>query len=166
MSVRIRKLSGEQEALECAEWMARSEPWITLGRGVEAALKLLRIPSKEVWVAEDERGPQGFIVLDMSGPLPGYIQTVCVRPEARGRGLGAELVRFAEQRVFRHSPNLFLCVSSFNTDARRFYQRLGYEVIGTLKGFLVAEHDEILMRKTLGPWTDFRRGQQSPATGS
>ena len=165
-TMRVRRLGGEDEAAKCAQWMARSEPWITLGRGVEAALRLLRIRTKEVWVAEDEHGPQGFIVLDMSGPLPGYIQTVCVRPESRSRGIGAELVRFAEQRVFHHSPNMFLCVSSFNTSAQRFYARLGYDVVGTLKDFLVAGHDEILMRKTLGPWTDFRKAQQPGRTGS
>jgi ribosomal protein S18 acetylase RimI-like enzyme len=164
MSLDFRRLSGEAEARECAQWMAQSEPWLTLGRGVDAALRLLRIPTKEVWVAESGQGLEGFIVLDMSGPLPGYIQTVCVRPESRGRGIGAALVGFVEQRVFRHSPNLFLCVSSFNTGAQRFYQSLGYEVVGTMKAFLVPEHDEILMRKTLGPWTEFRTRQQGEPT--
>jgi len=163
MSLEVRALRGEQEALECAEWMARSEPWITLGRGVESALRLFAIQTKEVWVAEDVHGPQGLIVLDLSGPLPGYIQAICVRPEARGRGIGTELIRFAEQRVFQRSPNLFLCVSSFNHSARRFYAQLGYEVVGTLKDFLVAGQDEILLRKTLGPWTDFRRGLRPPS---
>jgi ribosomal protein S18 acetylase RimI-like enzyme len=159
MKLEVRRLRGEQEAAECARWMARSEPWVTLGRGVESALKLLAIPTKDAWVAEDAQGLQGLIVLDLSGPLPGYIQAICVRPESRGRGIGSELIRFAEQRVFEHSPNLFLCVSSFNRSARRFYAQLGYEVVGALKDFLVAGHDEILLRKTLGPWTDYRRAR-------
>ena len=41
--------------------------------------------------------------------------------------------------------NLFLCVSSFNTDAPKFYLTLGYEQIGVLKDYLVEGHDEILI---------------------
>jgi len=159
MTLEVRKLGGEQEAAECARWMAASEPWITLGRGVDSALRLLAIPTKEAWVAEDAGVLQGLIVLDLTGPLPGYIQVICVRPDSRGRGVGRELIRFAERRVFEHSPNLFLCVSSFNHPAQRFYAQLGYEVVGALKDFLVAGHDEILLRKTLGPWTEYRRAR-------
>jgi ribosomal-protein-alanine N-acetyltransferase len=97
-------------------------------------------------------------VLDMRGPFAGYIQAVCVRPERRNRGLGAALMRWAEERVFRRTPNVFLCVSSFNAGARRFYRRLGYRAVGRLRGFIVAEHDEILLRKTLGPRRGFRPG--------
>jgi ribosomal protein S18 acetylase RimI-like enzyme len=65
--------------------------------------------------------------------------------------VGRQLVLFAEQRIFRDSPNVFLCVSSFNTDAQRFYEQLGYERVGVIENYLVAGHDEYLMRKTLGP---------------
>ncbi|MDQ3427572.1 MAG: GNAT family N-acetyltransferase, partial [Gemmatimonadota bacterium] len=77
-------------------------------------------------------------------------------PEERGRGLGTFLVRWAEARIFRESPNVFLCVSSFNVNARRLYQRLGYSVVGELTDFLVEGYSEILMRKTMGPWSSFR----------
>jgi ribosomal protein S18 acetylase RimI-like enzyme len=30
----------------------------------------------------------------------GYLQTICIAPEARGAGIGTELMRFAEERVF------------------------------------------------------------------
>lgn len=42
-------------------------------------------------------------------------------------------------------------MSSFNQDAQRWYQRMGYQAIGELKDYLVAGHSEILMRKTIGP---------------
>jgi ribosomal protein S18 acetylase RimI-like enzyme len=80
-----------------------------------------------------------------------------VAPEARGQGLGTELLRWAEARVFGEQPNLFLCVSSFNPDARRLYERLGYQTVGVLEDFLVAGLDEILMRKTRGPLLGFVR---------
>jgi hypothetical protein len=46
-------------------------------------------------------------------------------------------------------------VSSFNPDARRLYERLGYSVVGELKDLIVPGHSEILLRKTLGPLTEF-----------
>ncbi len=61
------------------------------------------------------------------------------------------MIAFAEERIFQNHPNVFLCVSSFNPDARRLYERLGYEYIGELKDFIVAGHSELIYRKTLGP---------------
>jgi hypothetical protein len=71
-------------------------------------------------------------------------------------GLGTRLIGFAEERIFREWPNVFLCVSSFNPDARRLYERLGYQAIGTLTDYIVAGCDEILMRKTRGPLDGYR----------
>ena len=69
----------------------------------------------------------------------------------------AALMRFAEERIFRDSPNVYLCVSSFNESAQRFYRRIGYEVVGELKELLIRGHSEILMRKTTGPVLEFER---------
>ncbi|MGH7629901.1 MAG: GNAT family N-acetyltransferase [Gemmatimonadales bacterium] len=99
-----------------------------------------------------------LLVLCMGRPFRGYIQTVCLRDECRGRGLGTAVIAWAEERIFRESPNAFICVSDFNTGARRLYERLGYEVVGTLSDFLVAGHSEVLLRKSRGPWDWFRPG--------
>ena len=69
----------------------------------------------------------------------------------RGRGLGSALIAFAERRILRDKPNVFICVSSFNARARRLYERMGYEVVGELKDFVVRGHSEFLLRKTTGP---------------
>jgi ribosomal protein S18 acetylase RimI-like enzyme len=75
----------------------------------------------------------------------------------RGRGLGSQILAWAEERIFRDSPNVFMCVSSFNSDAQRLYARLGYQQIAVLSAFFVAEHDELLLRKTRGAWATFQR---------
>lgn len=134
-----------------ADLMAGSEPWLTLGRGRADALKLLRNPRKQCFVVRSGGAPAGFLVLDFNGPLGGYVQTIGVAPELRGRGLGTAALRWAEARVFRSHRNILLCVSSFNRGAQRLYRRAGYEVVGRLRDYIVAGHDEILMRKTLGP---------------
>ena len=136
--------------------MASSEPWKTLGRSYDACLARMQDESKERYVAVGEDGRAlGFIVLNMQGAFVGYIQTVCVAEEVRGEGLGARLVRFAEERIHRDSPNVFLCVSSFNHEARRLYERLGYKMIGALGDYVVRDHSELLLRKTTGPIADF-----------
>jgi ribosomal protein S18 acetylase RimI-like enzyme len=153
----VRPLADAAEAAECARLMASSEPWLTLGRGYEECLAVVSDPAKEVYVLPDAAGLAGFVVVDMRGVLRGYIQSICVASDRRGRGVGTELLGWAEDRIRRDSPNVFLCVSSFNTAAQRFYVRLGYELVGTLPDFVVAGHDELLLRKSAGPWASFRR---------
>ena len=149
----LRSLANDTEAMACARIMSTSEPWRTLRRGYDASLALLRDPSREVYVAlaGDSDAVAGFLILTMRGAFVGYVQTVAVSPEWRGRGLGTALVAFAEQRIFPETPNVFLCVSSFNPRARALYERLGYEVIGELRDYIVRGHSEWLLRKTIGP---------------
>jgi ribosomal protein S18 acetylase RimI-like enzyme len=158
----IRPLSSQDEAEQCARLMADSEPWRTLGRDYGTSLHIVSDPVKEVYVAYvgAETGAAGFLILNMTGAFVGYIQTVCVAPQWRGHGLGAILISFAEERIFRETPNVFMCVSSFNIDAQRLYERLGYQRVGELTDYIVAGYSEILLRKTIAPLTRFR-----PSTG-
>jgi ribosomal-protein-alanine N-acetyltransferase len=148
--VAITRLDSREDAETCARLMASSEPWLTLGRSYDASLRIFQDDTREVYVARDQDGIAGFLILCMVGPFVGYIQTVLVRPDRRGHGLGSQLVRFAEERILRESPNIFMCVSSFNDAARRLYDRLGYRVVGELTDYLVQGHSEVLLRKTVG----------------
>ena len=152
----IRRLEGRAEAEACAALMAGSEPWITLGRGPDACLALMEHPDREQYVALEGGVLAGLLILSMRGAFTGYIQSVCVAPGMRGRGVGTALMRFAEARIFRESPNVFLCVSSFNPGARRLYERLGYRFVGELVDYIVSGHSELLYRKTVGPLAAFR----------
>ncbi|MGH7452086.1 MAG: GNAT family N-acetyltransferase [bacterium] len=160
----IRKLSRKTEARACAQIMATSEPWITLKRTYDEALKIVANPLREVYVAVSRGEVIGFIILQMEGTFTGYIQTVAVRAEWRGHGLGSRLIAFAEKRIFAKKPNVFMCVSSFNKKAQRLYRRLGYEKIGALKNFIVPGHDEILLRKSIGPLAEFKARKKSTRT--
>ena len=157
----VDPLASVEEAAWCARLMAANEPWVTVGRTVDEGMRILQNPAKEVVVARIGQELVGFLILDMNGPFLGYIQTVCVAPEMRGRGIGSELIAWAERHIFRESPNVFMCVSSFNVDAQRLYTRLGYTVVGTLRSYIVAEYDEILLRKTLGPWREFSVSEEA-----
>lgn len=157
VSLTLEHLRGAGDIDACARIMVTSEPWITLGRTLDALRPVIGDPAKEVHLVRDAQGVAGFVLLDMRGPLSGYVQTIAVRADRRGSGLGATLLSAVEQRVYRQSANVFLCVSSFNTGAQRFYQRMGYERLGTWRQYVVADHDEILMRKTIGPVRTFLR---------
>jgi ribosomal protein S18 acetylase RimI-like enzyme len=161
ITLAIARLTDDVEARACARLMTESEPWLTLGRTYEASLGIIQDPSREVYVARDERGLAGFLILCMTGAFVGYIQTVCIHPERRGQGLGSKLVEFAEQRILAESPNVFMCVSSFNRDARRLYERLGYRVVGELTDYIMQGHSEILLRKSVGPLATFSRKARS-----
>jgi ribosomal protein S18 acetylase RimI-like enzyme len=164
----VRPIQGQPEIDACARMMAESEPWITLQRGYSASLRNLSSGEKEIYVAVKGDEIFGFIVLNLHGGFVGYIQSICVAPRSRHQGIGRKLVAFAERRVFKDYPNMFICVSSFNPDAQRFYRGLGYEVVGELKDYLVDGHSEILLRKTIGSLTAFRKKMkplQRPAAG-
>ena len=149
----IRPLANDDEARQCAMIMATSEPWLTLRRDFDASLAALTNPDRETYVAVDDAGVAGFVVISMRGAFVGYLQSIAVRADCRSGGLGTRLIAFTEQRIFRETPNVFLLVSSFNDRARSFYERLGYEQIGELKDFIVRGYSELLMRKTRGALT-------------
>ncbi|MGD9140978.1 MAG: GNAT family N-acetyltransferase [bacterium] len=153
--IEIRPISGAEEIETCARIMVSSEPWITLKRTYEDSVRMMGDKRRETYVARVGDEIAGFLILRMDGPLPGYLQTVAVAPDWRNKGIGTRLVRFAEERMFRESPNVFMCVSSFNPAARRLYERLGYEVIGEIKEFVVRGHSEILLRKSIAPLYDY-----------
>ena len=121
--VAIRPLAGESEARRCAEMMSSTEPWITLRRNFDESLAIVNDPTSEVYLAVEDARVLGFIILMMRAVFSGYIRTVCVDDAARGSGLGTQLVQFAEERIFRETPNVFLCVSSFNPRARQLFCR-------------------------------------------
>jgi len=153
----IRRLERRADAETCARMMANSEPWITLRRDYDASLKILTDSSREVYLAMVGDEIAGFTILNMHGAFVGYIQSVCVAPPWRGKGIGSELMDYVEKRILSETPNVFICVSSFNKRVQNLYERRGYEVIGELKNWIVPGHSEILLRKTIAPLTEFRK---------
>ncbi|MBI3732332.1 MAG: GNAT family N-acetyltransferase [Chloroflexi bacterium] len=149
MNISLMATDAEREA--CAQIMALSDPWVTLGYTHGELRERFDAPGVEVYVLTEDERVAAFAVVSMRGILSGYLQSIAVAEAYRGRGLGTALLRFVEERVFREKPNVFLFVSSFNHGARRLYESLGYEMIGTVKDFLVKGCDEQLMRKTIGP---------------
>jgi ribosomal protein S18 acetylase RimI-like enzyme len=155
VDIEVRRLKGMNESEACARMMAESEPWITLERGYDDSFEIIADPTREVYLAAIGDEIVGFVVLEMSGAFVGYVKSICVSPRWRGKGVGGRLMAFAEERIFSEVPNVFLCVSDFNEGARRFYKRLGYEVVGELRDYIVPGRSEMLMRKSIAPLARF-----------
>jgi ribosomal protein S18 acetylase RimI-like enzyme len=96
-------------------------------------------------------------MIKLKGAFTGYIQTIVIKAEERGKGLGEAAIKYAESLIFKQSPNVFICVSSFNPGALKLYKQLGYEEVGVIKDYIIKGYDEIFLRKTLGPLHDFKR---------
>jgi [ribosomal protein S18]-alanine N-acetyltransferase len=152
------ELTTDQSTMQvCAKMMSESEPWITLKRNFNDCMSALQGNNKEVYIAKTNLTVFGFAVLQMSGTFKGYIQSICIDPEKRGQGIGSAFLKFCESRIFQISPNVFLCVSSFNTEAAKLYAKLGYKKIGELDNFIVRGHSEILLRKTIGTISEYSK---------
>jgi len=79
-----------------------------------------------------------------------YLRILGVRGEFAGRGLGAVLLDRAEASLDEATDALFLLVSDFNADARRFYERQGYVRVGALPAYVLPDVTELLYWKRLG----------------
>jgi [ribosomal protein S18]-alanine N-acetyltransferase len=133
----------------CAQVMASTHPWSMLQLNVNECKAALHRPASELFLAHRRGQRLGLLLLQPHG-LAGspYIAAIAVVPEARGLGVGTEMLDFAEQR-YSQASNIFLCVSDFNTGARAFCARQGYKVVGELTDHVVTGHSELILRKNL-----------------
>ena len=83
----------------------------------------------------------------LAGP---YLQLLAVLPMLQGSGAGSAILKWYETTAMTaRMRNVWLCVSGFNVDAQRFYERYGYSVAGRLPDLMRDGDDELLMRKSL-----------------
>jgi [ribosomal protein S18]-alanine N-acetyltransferase len=140
----------------CARMMTLTEPWISLQMDFDQCLKAFEGSCKEICIAKQGNDIAGFVIMQTCGTFSGYIQTICVAENHRGMGIGTKLLEFCEKRILTYSPNIFICVSSFNSGAIKLYQSFGFVFIGELKDLVKEGFTELLMRKTVGPRVGFK----------
>ncbi len=111
------------------------------------------ITKGEVFVAVGEgegRECLGFIWFILNGAFHSfpYLHIIAVKEAFRGMGIGKNLLSFFEETVFTDSSKAFLVVADFNPEARRLYERLGYQQVGAIPGLYRDGVTEYLMMKT------------------
>ena len=83
----------------------------------------------------------------LAGP---YLQLLAVLPMLQGSGAWSAILKWYETTAMTaRMRNVWLCVSGFNVDAQRFYERYGYSVAGRLPDLMRDGDDELLMRQSL-----------------
>ncbi|MFQ6013472.1 MAG: GNAT family N-acetyltransferase [Thermoplasmata archaeon] len=98
--------------------------------------------------------PVGTVMLRKEGEV-GRVVSIGVLPDYRRQGIGAELMRQAEEFMREQGAHVMLLeVGVRNAEALAFYERLGYEVDGVLKGYYSWGEDAHLMRKALPAQTN------------
>ena len=89
------------------------------------------IAAGAVWVAAEADVVSGVLVLHEQPPAM-FVESVAVLPERQGRGLGRELLRFAESRARTAGlAEVTLYTNERMTENLSFYPALGYVETGT-----------------------------------
>lgn len=134
----------------CDAIIAVSDPWKTLNERIDFPK---HIALKQAYVCIVQSNTAGFLIFT---PEPvfargGYLRAIGVDPAMRRHGIGSALLSFAEQETARLSQNLFLCVSSFNRQAQKFYKGQGYTHAGNLPDLIRQGETERIFWKRLRP---------------
>lgn len=106
----------------------------------------LQTPGHTVYEIHDGTQVVGFVwfaVLEAGGTRTGYVYSIQVQPEHRGRGHArAALERLEEIGVAQGLEHLALHVFSFNTSAQALYRSLGYGITGVNMLKPLRRHDD------------------------
>ena len=97
-------------------------------------------------VAELDGRIFGFVVGRMESSACAHVITLDVIPEARRRGVGSALMELLHEEFrARGITQVVLEVAAVNEEAQRFYARLGYGHVGTLRHYYKARVDAFRM---------------------
>jgi GNAT superfamily N-acetyltransferase len=149
---RIRQLTRLQ-AREIDELAAVLIDCVEGGASVSFMHPLSPAKARQFWLrvaADVERGARALIVAEDGSGIVGSVQVVLEQPEnqphradiakmlvhrrARRRGIGAALMRAAEEAAHRAGKSL-LVLDTASGDAERLYLRLGWKAAGTISDY-------------------------------
>ena len=78
-----------------------------------------------------------------------YLHIIAIKEEYRGRGVGKALLDYSEWIASEMADKLFLVVADYNPEAKRFYERNGYQQVGEIPNLYRSGITEYLMAKNL-----------------
>jgi GNAT superfamily N-acetyltransferase len=129
------RLSADDEVTVVRGLLSFNENWI--GPSNEKPVKL---------VARDEEGVVGGLIGHTRWSWL-YVAKLWVHERARGRGVGTKLLNEAEE-IARSRGCTDASLDTFEYQARPFYEKLGYELFGTLDGYPPG-YRQFYLRKSL-----------------
>ncbi|MGH8093439.1 MAG: GNAT family N-acetyltransferase [Chthoniobacterales bacterium] len=124
-------------------WRVLREPW-QQPRGSEKDDR--ESESEHLMIVGADRQVLAVGRLHLNSPSEAQVRFMAVAPEARGRGLGGEILRELERRA--RAAGASSIVLNAREDAQRFYQKHGFVVTGPAPTiFSAVKH--VRMRKDL-----------------
>ncbi|MDA2913116.1 GNAT family N-acetyltransferase [Acidobacteriia bacterium AH_259_A11_L15] len=115
-----------------------------------ALREFFRLPGVCAWVAEEEGGLVGFVIVRRIGSDRGHVITLDVRQDRRRQGIGRALLQTAERWLAQQGARrVRLETAVENQAAVTFWQRMGYETLGVLPGYYLDRLDAYRMEKRL-----------------
>jgi len=149
MGVTLRRMRWwDLEAVHALETALFPDPW-----SVETFWsELAHVPeSRHYVVAEDDGEVVGYAGMVATGHQAD-VQTVAVRADRQGRGLGGELLRaLLDEARRRGAGEVLLEVRAENVAAQDLYARHGFERIGVRRGYYrPGGTDAFVLRLRLG----------------
>ena len=147
----VRELRAE-DTPACGAIVGSTPLWQRAGLGAERAAALLAAAAAggdTVLVLEVDDALAGFAWIDRRGAFgrSAYLRMIAIDPARRSSGLGAVLMQAFEAIAASEGPDGFLMVSDFNTDAQRFYRRLGWTEVGRVPDYVQPGVAELVMWK-------------------
>ena len=106
------------------------EPWETVADDIEDTVE-----NGVALIAEEGDAAVGYALANVvpQTPIRGHLYDLYVRADARGRGVGGELIAALADRLRRRGvTHLSLDVALSNHSARRLYERLGFSAYDVL----------------------------------
>jgi [ribosomal protein S18]-alanine N-acetyltransferase len=136
--------AGDLEAMWALDLVCFAEPFRFSRRAMRG---FAEAEGAAAVVAEDAAELVGFVVAQAEGET-GYVVTLDVAPEWRRRGVARRLMAEVEGKMrAAGARDMALHVSVENEGAMRFYEGMGYERVGRVKGFYGRGMDGWVFRK-------------------
>ena len=90
------------------------------------------------WVCERQGIIQGYGIISVAAG-ESHLLNLCVRPESQRQGIGEKLLVHLISVARRHDAEIiFLEVRESNAGARRLYEKMGFNELGTRKDYYPA----------------------------
>lgn len=149
-SAQLERLDPNQAELVAGQ-LVRMDPWRILGYSQPGLYAYLvqNDPALYRYVVRKSEKLAGMVTVRHPWLFGPHLELLAVFPTFQGHGIGREVLDWLQEEA-RPSRNVWVVVSGFNTGARRFYSRHGFQEIASLGDLIVPGYDEYLLRKVLG----------------
>ena len=127
-------------ALKVADWRELAAriglpPSDAVGEGLARAARL-RTPAARYWLAYDGGAPCGFLSSWEGVGGAGQVEDLYVRPDARGRGVAAALLRHGIEDCRRHGAAAVVIVADADDTPKSAYARIGFAPVAVKREYV------------------------------